>query len=192
MTRRILLLTAVAIVRQVFLQLLWVSAVSTRITRRRVGRWWWLQDKGTQNKRDASPPSPSDHDDANTPLMKVTVKNWHAIAQWRWDVPGSDADHDDGDGEGDVCGICRVSYEGCCPGCKMPGDDCPLSALSSSLLFSITSDCCRLGSLGRMQPRLSYALSFEVDPYTRVKAPMSYGPSPLGYVLALSIKPFVS
>ncbi|KAH8101392.1 anaphase-promoting complex subunit 11 RING-H2 finger-domain-containing protein [Cristinia sonorae] len=54
--------------------------------------------------------------------MKVTVKNWHAIAQWRWDI-GSNADEDE---EGDVCGICRVAYEGCCPTCKMPGDDCPL------------------------------------------------------------------
>ena len=31
------------------------------------------------------------------------------------------------DGEGDVCGICRVPFEGCCPQCKLPGDDCPLS-----------------------------------------------------------------
>ncbi|KAF8976507.1 RING/U-box [Cyathus striatus] len=41
--------------------------------------------------------------------MKVTVKQ-------------GDADSE----EGDVCGICRVPYEGCCPSCKMPGDDCPL------------------------------------------------------------------
>ena len=55
--------------------------------------------------------------------MKVTVKHWHAIAQWRWDTGSTEED----DGEGDVCGICRVAYEGCCPTCKMPGDDCPLS-----------------------------------------------------------------
>lgn len=59
--------------------------------------------------------------------MKVTIKNWHAIAQWRWDIGSSGGD--DADSEGDVCGICRVPYEGCCPSCKMPGDDCPLSAL---------------------------------------------------------------
>lgn len=57
--------------------------------------------------------------------MKVVVKNWHAIAQWKWDTGNNDAD--EGDVEGDVCGICRVPYEGCCPTCKMPGDDCPLS-----------------------------------------------------------------
>ncbi|EJD04565.1 RING/U-box [Fomitiporia mediterranea MF3/22] len=61
--------------------------------------------------------------------MKVHVKRWHAIAQWRWDTGSRDVDGADGDtedGEGDVCGICRVPYEGCCPACKMPGDDCPL------------------------------------------------------------------
>ncbi|KAI0078518.1 RING/U-box [Panus rudis PR-1116 ss-1] len=56
--------------------------------------------------------------------MKVTVKNWHAIAQWKWDIGNNEAD--DGEVEGDVCGICRVPYEGCCPTCKVPGDDCPL------------------------------------------------------------------
>ncbi|KAI5992249.1 anaphase-promoting complex subunit 11 RING-H2 finger-domain-containing protein, partial [Pisolithus albus] len=35
-------------------------------------------------------------------------------------------DNASADGDGDVCGICRVPYEGCCPTCKMPGDDCPL------------------------------------------------------------------
>ncbi|KAA1068822.1 hypothetical protein PGT21_002993 [Puccinia graminis f. sp. tritici] len=32
---------------------------------------------------------------------------------------------DDEDDE-DLCGICRVAFEGCCPDCKVPGDDCPL------------------------------------------------------------------
>jgi anaphase-promoting complex subunit 11 len=54
--------------------------------------------------------------------MKVTVKQWNAVAQWRWDMGENHVP----DEEGDVCGICRVAYEGCCPSCKMPGDDCPL------------------------------------------------------------------
>ena len=29
--------------------------------------------------------------------------------------------------EEDLCGICQVAFEGCCPECKVPGDDCPLS-----------------------------------------------------------------
>ncbi|KAF9007871.1 anaphase-promoting complex subunit 11 RING-H2 finger-domain-containing protein [Cyathus striatus] len=57
--------------------------------------------------------------------MKVTVKRWQAVAQWRWDI-GNTAEGDADSEEGDVCGICRVPYEGCCPSCKMPGDDCPL------------------------------------------------------------------
>jgi anaphase-promoting complex subunit 11 len=59
--------------------------------------------------------------------MKVTVKHWHAVAQWRWDTGAAESDGNDAENE-DVCGICRVPYEGCCPSCKMPGDDCPLSA----------------------------------------------------------------
>ncbi|KAF8845536.1 hypothetical protein PAXINDRAFT_123045 [Paxillus involutus ATCC 200175] len=53
--------------------------------------------------------------------MKVNIKHWSAVAQWRWNTGNNDQDD-----EGDVCGICRVPYEGCCPSCKMPGDDCPL------------------------------------------------------------------
>ncbi|KAI6011889.1 hypothetical protein PISMIDRAFT_677014 [Pisolithus microcarpus 441] len=60
--------------------------------------------------------------------MKVRVKHWSAVAQWRWNT-GNNNNNDNyaaADDEGDVCGICRVPYEGCCPTCKMPGDDCPL------------------------------------------------------------------
>ena len=42
---------------------------------------------------------------------------------------------DDEDGEGDVCGICRIPFEGCCPTCKMPGDDCPLSTQLHATFF---------------------------------------------------------
>ena len=66
--------------------------------------------------------------------MKVTIKKWHAIAQWRWDTGHNDPDDD---GEGDVCGICRVPFEGCCPTCKMPGEDCPLSSRPRSLLLRV-------------------------------------------------------
>ncbi|KAJ7611235.1 anaphase-promoting complex subunit 11 [Roridomyces roridus] len=60
--------------------------------------------------------------------MKVVVKHWHAVAQWRWDTGNADsaAANANENEEDDVCGICRVPYEGCCPSCKMPGDDCPL------------------------------------------------------------------
>lgn len=61
--------------------------------------------------------------------MKVHITRWNAVAQWRWDTGHTEQEDD---GEGDVCGICRVPYEGCCPSCKMPGDDCPLSEFEIS------------------------------------------------------------
>ncbi|TGJ84531.1 hypothetical protein E0Z10_g4232 [Xylaria hypoxylon] len=47
--------------------------------------------------------------------MKVKIKKWDAVATWRWDIP-----------EDDVCGICQVHFDGTCPTCKYPGDDCSL------------------------------------------------------------------
>lgn len=37
------------------------------------------------------------------------------VGTWRWNI--SDPD--------DVCGICRLGFETCCPTCHSPGDDCP-------------------------------------------------------------------
>lgn len=51
-----------------------------------------------------------------TDKMKVKIVSWHAVAAWRWDMP-----------EDEVCGICRVQFDGTCPKCKFPGDDCPIS-----------------------------------------------------------------
>ncbi|KAF3903935.1 hypothetical protein ABW21_db0204652 [Orbilia brochopaga] len=56
--------------------------------------------------------------------MKVKIKEWHAVATWRWDMP-----------EDEVCGICRVDFDGCCPNCKYPGDDCPLSTHDDAQLL---------------------------------------------------------
>ncbi|KAH8161354.1 hypothetical protein CIB48_g6903 [Xylaria polymorpha] len=47
--------------------------------------------------------------------MKVKIKKWSAVATWRWDLP-----------EDDVCGICQVHFDGTCPTCKYPGDECSL------------------------------------------------------------------
>lgn len=52
------------------------------------------------------------------PEMKVTIRSWHSVATWRWDMP-----------EDDVCGICRVQFDGTCPTCKYPGDECTLCML---------------------------------------------------------------
>jgi len=52
-------------------------------------------------------------------IMKVKIKKWNAVATWRWDIP-----------EDDVCGICQVDFDGTCPTCKYPGDDCSLCKYS--------------------------------------------------------------
>ena len=52
--------------------------------------------------------------------MKVTIRKWNAVATWRWDIP-----------EDDVCGICQVHFDGTCPSCKYPGDDCSLRGFQS-------------------------------------------------------------
>ena len=55
-------------------------------------------------------------------VMKVTIRSWHAVATWRWDMP-----------EDDVCGICRVQFDGTCPTCKYPGDHCTLCMFTSGV-----------------------------------------------------------
>lgn len=70
--------------------------------------------------------------------MKVTIKSYHAVAAWKWDTSdephkvfkyagASDDPYGDDDDDDDECGICRLAFESCCPDCKVPGDDCPLS-----------------------------------------------------------------
>lgn len=58
--------------------------------------------------------------------MKIEAKKIHCVFAWSWDIPGDCQDGTQGPSEEDVCGICRVSYNGTCPNCKFPGDDCPL------------------------------------------------------------------
>lgn len=57
--------------------------------------------------------------------MKAKIISWDAVATWRWDMP-----------EDEVCGICRVQYDGTCPSCKYPGDECPLGEHESVPLNS--------------------------------------------------------
>ncbi|OBA23070.1 RING/U-box [Metschnikowia bicuspidata var. bicuspidata NRRL YB-4993] len=50
--------------------------------------------------------------------MKVKIKHWHGVATWHWHTQSSQND--------ELCGICRVPFDGTCPNCKYPGDTCPL------------------------------------------------------------------
>lgn len=55
------------------------------------------------------------HETAPARGMKVKIKKWAGVATWRWDIP-----------EDDVCGICQIHFDGSCPSCRFPGDDCEL------------------------------------------------------------------
>ncbi|KAG6014724.1 hypothetical protein E4U43_006215 [Claviceps pusilla] len=61
--------------------------------------------------------------------MKVTIKEWNTVATWRWDIP-----------EDDVCGICQVHFDGTCPTCKYPGDDCSLLSGKCGHNFHMVSE----------------------------------------------------
>lgn len=70
--------------------------------------------------------------------MKVTIKSYNAVAAWKWDTSSepheviryADPDPYGDDDDDEVCGICQAAFESCCPDCKVPGDDCPLSKSS--------------------------------------------------------------
>jgi anaphase-promoting complex subunit 11 len=47
--------------------------------------------------------------------LKVKVTSCRFVASWRWTVAETD----------EVCGICRMPFEDCCPSCKFAGDECP-------------------------------------------------------------------
>lgn len=50
--------------------------------------------------------------------MRVEIVEWHAVSTWHWELGHELSD--------ELCGICRVSFDGTCPNCKYPGDDCPI------------------------------------------------------------------
>ncbi|KAL1272981.1 hypothetical protein QQF64_028843 [Cirrhinus molitorella] len=54
------------------------------------------------------------NDYASVEEMKVKIKQWNGVASWLWVANDEN------------CGICRAPFNGCCPDCKVPGDDCPL------------------------------------------------------------------
>lgn len=60
--------------------------------------------------------------------MKVTIREWNAVAAWRWDMP-----------DDDVCGICRNPYDSTCSKCKFPGDECPLCMSFIPFILPITN-----------------------------------------------------
>lgn len=77
--------------------------------------------------------------------MKVTILTYNAVAAWKWNTStephkihvhaerDEDGEIEEEEEDDDVCGICQQAYEGTCPECKVPGDDCPLSEFTLSL-----------------------------------------------------------
>lgn len=49
--------------------------------------------------------------------MKITVNSITPVFSWHWCVPQDD----------ELCGICRINFDGKCPNCLFPGDQCPVS-----------------------------------------------------------------
>lgn len=47
--------------------------------------------------------------------LKVTIEKWSGVAAWKWEAA-----------EDDICGMCRSAFEGTCPECALPGDECPV------------------------------------------------------------------
>lgn len=59
--------------------------------------------------------------------MKVTVLEWKGFCTWHWDLSSSLPNTGNNSGYvEELCGICRVSFDGACPTCKYPGDECPV------------------------------------------------------------------
>ena len=63
------------------------------------------------------------------------------MATWRWVANDEN------------CGICRMAFDGCCPDCKLPGDDCPLGKICHMAFDGCCPDCklpgddCPLGKI---------------------------------------------
>ena len=72
--------------------------------------------------------------------------------------------------EDEVCGICRVQFDGTCPTCKHPGDDCTLRLFNCSLIiafiltiFTVIGKC---GHSFHMVPKIKYRHhAYESDEY---------------------------
>lgn len=58
--------------------------------------------------------------------MRVRVQDYHAFTTWHWDLTAGNEDGNESQVSDEVCGICRVPFDGTCPQCKYPGDECPL------------------------------------------------------------------
>lgn len=75
----------------------------------------------------------------------LNLSRYKAVATWHWEVSNES-----------VCGICQHPYEGACPICRFPGDDCPLSMFP----YRVRTICNY--SVGCLSSCFSYALYSQV------------------------------
>ncbi|KAK9796647.1 hypothetical protein WJX73_008340 [Symbiochloris irregularis] len=87
------------------------SRVHVAAVQQRARRHMPTRRNSVRSEPKEEPPGPSG---SQQPVFKVDIKDWHAIATWTWNA---------GD---DVCGICRMPFDGCPPDGKFPGDDSPV------------------------------------------------------------------
>jgi anaphase-promoting complex subunit 11 len=85
--------------------------------------------------------------------LKLTIHSWNAIGSWHWQTHNQE----------ELCGICRLSFDACCPECRMPGDDCPLIVGECKHCFQYVRLLMHLLSLTAYY---QHALPFKVDSIT--------------------------
>ncbi|GJQ15701.1 hypothetical protein GpartN1_g7492.t1 [Galdieria partita] len=47
-------------------------------------------------------------------MVVVKLEKAKVTCHWTWNT------------KDETCGICQMPFDGCCPDCKIPGDDCPI------------------------------------------------------------------
>ncbi|PVU88715.1 hypothetical protein BB559_005450 [Furculomyces boomerangus] len=58
--------------------------------------------------------------------MKIIVKSITAHAKWAWKTTTND-----------ICGICRLDFEACCPDCLYPGQTCQIVEGACGHIFHV-------------------------------------------------------
>ena len=97
---------------------------------------------------------------SSPPQFRVRFKKWWAVAVWKWITPNDETE----------CGICRLPFEGCCPDCKFPGDDCALGrrvqmGVGTTTLTTWLPTQCR-GSAGTVSTSTAYRSGWRLSRYS--------------------------
>jgi hypothetical protein len=97
--------------------------------------------------------------------MKMTIKAYHAVAEWKWDHSSDE----------DKCSICSTELEGTC-GCPFPGNGCPISETSHSsrqATHAPNTDFNPKCSDRAMHAHLSHALHRQLAEISTIARPLS-------------------